>query len=134
MSAEANVETVKLMYDAFTRGDVGTILERCTDDVDWASDASGDTAPWWGDHKGKEQAAGFFTGLAETVEVTEFTPLSFATNETEVMVFLRYGSRNIATGKEASMHLHHLWRVRDGKVEFYRGSEDTQLTAATLEP
>ena len=39
MSAEANVETVKLMYDAFTKGDVATILDQCTDDVDWASDA-----------------------------------------------------------------------------------------------
>jgi ketosteroid isomerase-like protein len=134
MSAEANVETVKLMYDAFTKGDVATILDQCTDDVDWASDASGDTAPWWGEHKGKEALTGFFTGIAGTSEVTEFTPLSFATNETEVMVFLRYGSRNTATGKEASMHLHHYWRFRDGKVEYYRGSEDTQLTAATFEP
>ena len=50
------------------------------------------------------------------------------------MVFLRYASRNTATGKEASMHLHHYWRFRDGKVEYYRGSEDTQLTASTFEP
>ena len=50
------------------------------------------------------------------------------------MVFLRYGSRNTTTGKEASMHLHHYWRFRDGKVEYYRGSEDTQLTASTFEP
>ena len=40
------------------------------------------------------------------------------------MVFLRYGSRNTVTGKKASMHLHHYWRFRDGKVEYYRDSED----------
>ena len=45
---------------------------------------------------------------------------------------LRFGSRNIATGKEAAMNLHHYWRFRDGKVEYYRGSEDTQLTASTI--
>ena len=26
----------------------------------------------------------------------------------------------------------HYWRFRDGKVEYYRGSEDTQLTASTI--
>jgi ketosteroid isomerase-like protein len=31
------------------------------------------------------------------------------------------------------MNLHHYWRFRDGKVEYYRGSEDTALTAAILE-
>ena len=134
MSAEANLETVKLMYDAFTKGDVATILNQCTDDVNWASDASGDIAPWWGERTGKEAVTGFFTAIAGTTEVTEFTVLSLAANETDVMVFLRYGSRNTATGKELSMNLHHYWRFRDGKVEYYRGSEDTQLTASTFEP
>jgi len=31
------------------------------------------------------------------------------------------------------MDLHHYWRLRDGKVAYYRGSEDTALTAAILE-
>jgi ketosteroid isomerase-like protein len=50
------------------------------------------------------------------------------------MVLLRFGSRSVATGKEATMNLHHYWRFRDGKVEHYRGSEDTQLVASTLAP
>jgi ketosteroid isomerase-like protein len=25
--------------------------------------------------------------------------------------------------------MHHFWRIRDGKVEHFRGSEDTALTA-----
>jgi ketosteroid isomerase-like protein len=31
------------------------------------------------------------------------------------------------------MNLHHYWHFRDGKVEYYRGSEDTALAAAILE-
>ena len=34
MSAERNIGTIKAIYDAFGRGDVDAILERCTDDVD----------------------------------------------------------------------------------------------------
>ena len=26
------------------------------------------------------------------------------------------------------MTIHHYWRIRDGKVEHFRGSEDTELT------
>ena len=65
--------------------------------------------------------------------MTEFTPLSFAANDDEeVMVLLRYGMKANDTGKEATTNLHHFWRFRDGKVEYYRGSEDTALVAATL--
>jgi ketosteroid isomerase-like protein len=132
MSADANLETIKAIYHAFGTADVAAILDSCTDDVDWATDAAGDDAPWWGQRNGKDAVTGFFTGIAGAIEVTEFTPLSFAANDTEVLVFLRFGSRNIATGKEATMNLHHYWRLRGGKVEYYRGSEDTQLTATTI--
>jgi ketosteroid isomerase-like protein len=132
MSADSNIEVVKGIYEAFGTGDVDTILAACTDDVDWAADATGSDAPWWGQRNGKDEVAGFFAGIAESTEPTEFSPLSFAANDTEVMVLLRYGSRNKATGKEATMNIHHYFRFRDGKVEHYRGSEDTQLTAETF--
>ena len=32
------------------------------------------------------------------------------------------------------MTMHHYWRVRDGKVDCFRGSEDTEQTARTLSP
>jgi uncharacterized protein len=133
MSAQTNIDAIKDIYQAFGTGDVQGIINRCTDDVDWAADAAGKSAPWWGERKGKEALRGFFSGIADAVDVTEFTPLSFAANDDdEVMVFLRFAFRGNATGTEGAMHLHHYWRFRDGKVEYYRGSEDTQLTAATL--
>jgi ketosteroid isomerase-like protein len=42
---------------------------------------------------------------------------------------VRWTFRSIATGRQASMTMHHYWRVRDGKVEHFRGSEDSELTA-----
>jgi ketosteroid isomerase-like protein len=35
-----------------------------------------------------------------------------------------------STGKSGEMDIHHRWVLRDGKVAFYRGTEDTALTAA----
>ena len=32
-----------------------------------------------------------------------------------------------ATGHTVSMTMHHYWRLRDGQIEYFRGSEDTAL-------
>ena len=100
MTAQENIETVKAIYEAFGRADVDAILERCTDDVDWASDAAIEVAPWHGVKHGKAEVPSFFAGIGQTGPVTEFTPLSFTANEDgDVMVFVRYGFTVTATGK-----------------------------------
>ncbi len=32
------------------------------------------------------------------------------------------------------MTMHHYWRLRDGKVQYFRGSEDTELTNQAFAP
>jgi hypothetical protein len=132
MSAEQNVATIKEVYEAFGTGYVETILDKVTDDVDWAADAASDAAPWYGERRDKEAVAGFFQGIAESTEVREFTPLGFAATDNEVMTFIQYRMSPKGGGGEVSMHLHHYFRFRDGKIEYYRGSEDTAQTEAAL--
>jgi len=132
MSTNDNVKTVQSLYEAFGRGDVAFILEAVTDDVDWASEAAGDTAPWWGHRQGKAAVQGFFESLGATTEVEEFTPLVFAADGDDVLTVVAYRARSRATGKVAAMQIHHHWRFRDGKVAYYRGSEDTIQTEAML--
>ena len=74
----------------------------------------------------------FFQALGETVDVTEFTPLAFTANDTDVMAVIRFGMSVKANGKSGTMDLHHWWRFQDGKVVLYRGTEDTALTADLL--
>ena len=131
MGADENVKTVQAVYEAFGRGDVGAILDKLTDDVDWAVEPTG-AAPWNGLRRGKSEVAAFFKAIADNSEVTEFTPLAFAWNDTEVMTVVRYGARLPATGKSGSMDLHHWWRFRGDKVCFVRGTEDTALVANLL--
>jgi len=133
VSAEENIATVKEIYAAFGRGDVDAILEQCIDDVDWAAEAAIEVAPWHGVKHGKAEVPSFFAGIQQAGPVTEFTPLSFAGNDDgDVMVFLRYAFTAAATGKDVAMNLHHFWRFRDGKVTYYRGSEDTALVASAF--
>jgi ketosteroid isomerase-like protein len=132
MSADANVATVKGFYEAFGRGDVGTILAGLADDVDWAADTSSTAAPWYGVRHGKDQVTAFFTEFGGTMEVQEFTPVAFAANDDEVMAVVQFRAAPRATGKSVSMNLHHYFRFRDGKVVYYRGTEDTAQTEAAL--
>ena len=129
---DPKITTVQHIYEAFGRGDIGFILDQLTDDVDWASCPDSDIAPWHGIHQGKAEVPHFFKALGENLEITEFTPLSFAANDTDVMVVTRWSATAPATGKTVTMDIHHWWRFRDGKIYLYRGTEDTAQTQDML--
>ena len=75
---------------------------------------------------------GFFTSLGSTMEVTKFEPVSFAANDADVFTLVHYAATSRATGKTIAMNLLHCFRFRDGKIAYYRGTEDTEQTAAAL--
>jgi uncharacterized protein len=129
---DENIKTVQVIYEAFGRGDVARILDELTDDVDWAPEAQTGAAPWHRRYVGKDDVPAFFQSLAENITVTEFTPLSFTASETDVMCVIRFGMTSNVTGKSATADIHHWWRFRDGKIYFYRGTEDTALTQQIL--
>ena len=132
MSAESNIKTIAQIYEAFGRGDIAAILGGITDDVDWAAETTSTAAPWYGVRHGKEAVAGFFAAFGSAMEVEEFTPVSFAANDTDVLTVVRFRARSRSTGKTVAMDLHHFFRFRDGKIAYYRGTEDTAQTEAAL--
>jgi uncharacterized protein len=132
VSADVNIKTITQVYEAFGRGDVAAILDAVTVDVDWAAEAASSAAPWYGGRHGKDAVAEFFTAFGSAMEVEEFTPVSIAANDTDVLTVVRFRARSRATGKTAAMDLHHFFRFRDGKIAYYRGTEDTAQTEAVL--
>jgi ketosteroid isomerase-like protein len=67
------------------------------------------------------------------MEVEEFTPISFAANDNEVLTVVRFRTKARSTGKTVAMDLHHYFVFRDGKITYYRGTEDTAQTEAALQ-
>ena len=132
MSADANIKTITGVYEAFGRGDVAAILDAVTDDVDWAAEAASSAAPWYGVRHGKDAVAVFFSGFGSAMEVEEFTPVSLAANDTDVLTVVRFRAQSSSTGRTAQMNLHHYFRFRGGKIAYYRGSEDTAQTETVL--
>jgi ketosteroid isomerase-like protein len=66
------------------------------------------------------------------MEVEEFTPLSLAANDNDVLTVVQFRARSRSTGKTATMDLHHYFSFRDGKIAYYRGTGDTAQTEAVL--
>jgi ketosteroid isomerase-like protein len=133
VSADANIKTITQVYEAFGRGDVAAILDAVADDVDWAAEAASSAAPWYGVRHGRDAVAVFFSDFGSTMEVEEFTPVSFAANDTDVLTVVRFRARSRSSGKTAEMNLHHYFKFRDGKIAYYRGSEDSAQTEAVLQ-
>jgi hypothetical protein len=129
MGQQDNLTIVKDIYDAVGRGDMAAILARVSDDVDWAAQAASKTAPWHGPRAGRDGVMSFFTDLASSIEIGAFTPHSFAAGEDDVHLLVDWTIRSLSTGRQASMTMHHYRRIRDGKATYFRGSEDTKLTA-----
>ena len=132
MNSDDNIKTIQAVYEAFGRGDVATILDALTDDVDWASDGVDTRVPWYGVKHGKGGVAEFFQAFGSTIDVDEFNPVSYAANDTEVHTLVKYRSRAKATGTASEMNLHHYFRFVDGKIAYYRGSEDSAQTLVAL--
>jgi ketosteroid isomerase-like protein len=130
--SDAKIEAVQRMYAAVGRNDVDAVLAEVADDVDWAPEAASASVPWYGSHRGKAAVARFFGELGSNIDITEFTPLAFTSNETDVMVPIRFAYTVKATGKSAAMTMQHWWRFADGKVVFFRGAEDSEQSAAAF--
>jgi uncharacterized protein len=132
MSADENIKTIQAVYEAFGKGDLGAVLDHVTEDVDWATDTSSTVAPWFGVRHGKDGVASFFEAFGSTMEVQTFDPFAFAANESEVHTVVHCRATSRATGKSIDHNLHHYFRFHEGKISYYRGSEDTAQTETAL--
>jgi ketosteroid isomerase-like protein len=130
--SDPKIEAVQRLYEAYGRGDVDAVLAELADNVDWSAEAASTSAPWYGKFRGKAEVPRFFKEIGSSIEVTEFTPLSFTSNDSEVIVAVHWAFTVNATGKRADMNMHHRWQFADGKVVLFRGSEDTEQTAAAF--
>ena len=126
------VDAVKRLYDGYSRRDIDAVLAELADDVDWAAEAAGEAAPWYGVYLGKESVPGFFIAIGSNVEISEFDVQSYATSDRDVIATVHWTYRVNATGKTASMYMQHWFRFADGKIAFFRGSEDSAQTVAAF--
>ena len=115
MSEEQNAALIQKLYDAFGRGDVQTILDNLTADVDWGMEGPA-AVPFTGQRKGPAEVMGFFEALATTQTNQKLTVETLLAQGDTVAMVGRYAATVTATGKNFDTRVAHFFTVRDGKV------------------
>ena len=127
-----HLAVIQRLYAAFGRGDLGAVVAELADDVDWAAESASTSVPWYGPYHGKSDVPRFFQAILSTVDISEFELVGLSSNDTDVVATIHWTYAVKATGKTASMYMQHWWRFAGDKVVFFRGSEDTEQSAAAF--
>jgi uncharacterized protein len=127
--AQAPLNIVQDIYDAFGRGDVPAILEVLSPEVDWVVAGRREDYPMFGAWKGREGALTFFQLLDENEQFIEFVPLSFHPSGDTVLAQGRAALTLTKTRKAVAYDWAHIWTVRDGQVTAFKEFYDTAQVA-----
>jgi uncharacterized protein len=130
MAEQENVQTVKEAYAAFERGDITSLLNLVSEDVEWHMPGPSDIIPFAGEFRGREGVGRFFAALGGAEDVEIFEPREFVAQGDKVVVMGRYRGRIKATGQVDDIEFVHVFNVRDGRITNYRQYNDTAPTVA----
>ncbi|HZW54230.1 MAG TPA: nuclear transport factor 2 family protein [Candidatus Elarobacter sp.] len=125
----ANVAQVQAAYGDFGRGDIVSLLNRCTDDIAWYTPGEGTAIPYAGRLNGKDAVAGFFQKLGSTVEFQDFQPREFIAQDDVVVCLGTWDATVRATGIRHHGEFAMVFRLRDGKIADFKEYSDSRLLA-----
>jgi ketosteroid isomerase-like protein len=129
---DPKIAAVQRLYEAYGRKDLDAVLADLADDVDWKAETASSSVPWYGPHRGKAEVPQFFEEIGANVQVHEFTPLAFTAGDSDVIVPVRWSYTVLATGKRTDMTMLHWFHFEDGKIARFRGTEDSEQSAAAF--
>jgi uncharacterized protein len=123
---EDHVATVASFYEAFGRGDIGTILDAVAEDVAWEAGAADHGLPLLTPGRGKAHVAAFFAQLG-ALEFKRFEPRYLFGSGEHVMAVIATEFLVPSTGRSVSEEAEgHLWTFGpDGEVVAFRHYSDT---------
>ena len=117
---------VQTLYAAFGRGDLQTILDNCTDDVEWGGNGNPEMVPWGGVRTGNAGATTFFTALLSNLDYEAFEPRKFfpAGDMIVVLGFAQARFKAGGRGMFASDWVH-VFTIHEGKIARFHEYYDT---------
>ena len=121
----ANITLVQGLYGAFTRGDIATLIEGLTPDVEWISGGRKEDFPVFGVHTGRHGVQQFFAIVADTQDFTEFAPHEYYADGDKVIALGHYTATIKKTGRSAASDWAHVFTIRGGKVSRFHEFTDT---------
>ncbi|MGY1680591.1 nuclear transport factor 2 family protein [Geodermatophilus sp. SYSU D01176] len=132
-TSATSVETVKGIYEAVARGDLGAVTGALDENIEWF-EAEGN--PWHPGHAfvGPQQVVdGVFARIGEEFEDFRVEPRRFIEAGDTVVVEARYhATSHRATGKPMDVQVAHVWDLRNGKVVRWQQYVDTRQLADVM--
>jgi uncharacterized protein len=127
----SNLNAVQAVYDAFAKGDILTVLNFFSADIDW-TEAEG--FPYGGTYHGpKAVLEGVFMRLGSEWEGYAAVPDELIDAGDTVVALGKYSGTYKATGKSFQANFAHVWKIRDGKAIRFVQYVDTLLIHCALQ-
>jgi ketosteroid isomerase-like protein len=127
--SNANIAFVQSLYAAFGKGDVATIINGLTPDVDWQSVGRPSDYPGFGPRTGHGAVQEFFRIIADNNDFAHFSPREFHAADDKVFVLGDYAMTLKKTGKKFASEWCHVFTIKNGKVTKFREFLDTAQAA-----
>ena len=127
----SNLDVVQKTYDAFAKGDIPTVLNFLSADIDW-TEAEG--FPYAGTYHGpKAVLEGVFMRLGSEWEGYAAVPDELIDAGDTVVALGKYSGTYKRTGKSFQANFAHVWRVREGKAIRFVQYVDTLVVNRALQ-
>lgn len=127
-----NIDLVRGLYAAFSKGDVPAFLAHLDPQIRW-NEAEGfpyaDGNPYVGPDA---VVGGVFQRLAEDWQDFRVDVGEIVGGGDVVTMFGRYKARHTTSGKDLDVQAAHTWWIRDGKVVRFQQMVDTAGVAAAI--
>ena len=123
--SNANIALVQSLYAAFGKGDIATLVNGLTADVDWNVNGRRKDYPMFGTWKGPGDVQTFFKGVADHETFSAFSPKEFHAAGELVFAFGHYAGAIKKTGRTFDCEWVHVFTVKNGKVARFREFTDT---------
>jgi ketosteroid isomerase-like protein len=132
MKEQENTQVVKQAYDYFKKGDIQSVLNLMSEDVDWRLPEV-ENMPQAGRRKGLNAVTEFFSLLDQAQETKIFEPTEYIAQGDKVVALGHYLWTVKPTGRDFGSDFVHVFTVRDGKITGFDEYFDTAVAASAFQ-
>lgn len=130
-NSSSNLDLIRGLYEAFSRGDIPAVLGAMDEDIEW-HEAEG--FPYGGTYRGPDAVLdNVFMKLGTEWEDFRAVPDEYVGSGDTVVALGHYSGTYKATGKSMRVPMAHAWKIRDGKAYAFRQYTDTAVVQRALD-
>jgi ketosteroid isomerase-like protein len=126
---QANVELIQAVYAAYGRGDIQSMLESLSANVEWIA---APVEPVAGTYRGRDEVAHFFRKVSDLTDFASFEPREYVAQGDRVLVLGHYRGTMKSTGRIFDCEWAMAFTVQDGKITQFQEFTDTGAVSAAL--